>query len=211
MKKIFAILLLLGMLLSFAACGRGKGGAPDGYRLASNSKVCEYNLYVPAEKPNDNMKWTSESNSSDFTTAALTVTVEEGEGENKKKVDKLACTVSMAVVGTLGEGESVEIFWENRYKDSYGFLADCTASEATGVKLEGNVGQMKTSGMRYDFQGVYNGTTYCYRQVFFARAVATLDGGTEYPVYCVTYTAPEAFYADYLEVFEGILGNISFR
>ena len=48
MKKIFAILLLLGMLLSFAACGKGKGGAPDGYRLASNSKVCEYNLYVPA-------------------------------------------------------------------------------------------------------------------------------------------------------------------
>ena len=211
MKKIFAILLLLGMLLSFAACGRGKSGAPDGYQLVSNKKVCDYDLYVPAETPNDGMKWTFESKTSDFTTAALTVTVEEGEGENKTKVDKLACTVSMAVVGTLGEGESVEIFWEN-YKNGYTFLTNCTAGEAVGVKLENSIGQMKASGMRYTFTGDYNGTTYYYTQVLFARATSTVDGGVEYPVYCVTYTAVgEEFANAYLETFNGILGNISFR
>ena len=215
MKKILAFVLVLGMLLSFAACG--KKDVPDGYQLASNEKVCDYALFVPVNSGGE--KWRFESASSDFTTAALTVTEEveikdeNGEGTGKtEKVDKLACTVSMAMIGTLQDNESVEMFWD-RYKESYTFLTNCTASEAVGVVLNeenGNaIGKMEASGISYTFKGDYNGTTYHYTQVLFSFPI---DNGETYPVYCVTYTAMGSdFYSKYLETFDGILENIVLR
>ncbi len=49
MKKIIALLLLSVMLLSLAACGSGEEGAPDGMKLASNTEIVDYKLFVPED------------------------------------------------------------------------------------------------------------------------------------------------------------------
>lgn len=50
MKKILSILLLSVMLLSLVACGNGTvTDVPDGMKLASNTEIVDYFLYVPAD------------------------------------------------------------------------------------------------------------------------------------------------------------------
>lgn len=48
MKKIFSLVLLLSMLLSLAACGNDTPeGVPEGMKLASDTEIVDYLLYVP--------------------------------------------------------------------------------------------------------------------------------------------------------------------
>lgn len=181
MKKTVSLLLLLTVIFSLVACGGNTDGAPEGYKLASNSEVCSYSLYVPEA-------WTSESEKSDYTMA---------------KISSLdPCSVSLAVLDGV-YAETMADYWTS-VKDSYHFLTDMTVIEE-GAQATIGSGESVRQGYRYVFSGKYGDTTYRYMQIFFTK------GGLDANVYCFTYTALDEHYDAHLEVVQTILQSFKFN
>ena len=187
MKKLLAFVLVLGMLLSFAACGKKKGesNVPEDYQLASNDTYCDYTLYVPDEEHG----WTVEKKNSDFSMAAF----ESGDD---------FCSVSVTVGALTSECPDIVSYW-NAHKGEYSFLTDCTVGDAEPTEIK--VGGAKIPAYRYTFTGSYAGESYGFAQVLFARQ--SFLSGT---VYCVTFTATEGCYVKQYETFEKILSYMEF-
>ena len=116
MKKIFALILVFGIMLSFAACARDYT-APDGYQLASSTEHCDYVLYVPTA-------WNVESNQTNFTTASVPL------GESR-------CTVSVAKLDARYEATTINDYWQG-CKGDYGYLTNFTVHT---VKTTGENGE----------------------------------------------------------------------
>ena len=143
MKKLIALVLALCAMLALVSCGGNDTTVPDGYKLASNSELCSYSLFVPET-------WIAQSDRTDYTIAAVSSTD--------------SCSVSMANIegDNLYGVTTVADYWEH-CKTQYTFLGDFAVSEEGTQVAFGADGHQ---GWRYRFTGTYNGTTYAYMQVF---------------------------------------------
>ena len=181
MKKMISLLLLLALACSLVACGGTPDGAPEGYKLASNSEACSYSLYVPEA-------WTSESGKSDYTMA---------------KISSLdPCSVSLAVLDGVYAGSMAD-YWSS-VKGSYHFLTEMNVTEERAQATVGS-GESLRQGYRYVFTGKYGDTVYRYMQIFFTK------GGLDANLYCFTYTALDEHYDAHLEVVQTILQSFKFN
>lgn len=192
MKKIFALILVFGVMLSFAACARDYS-APDGYQLASSTEHCDYVLYVPSA-------WNVENNQTNFTTASVPL------GESR-------CTVSVAKLDARYEATTIDDYFQG-CKGDYGYLTNFAVrtvetTDANGEKVESEgeqivigSGDKQRAGYRYIFSGNYGETSYTFQQVF------TIKGSD---IYCLTLTAVSAHYDTCAEAFNGILGYFYFK
>ena len=193
MKKLLALILILGTLLSLAACGARDLDAPSGYKKASNDDYCNYVLYVPSA-------WTAESTKSNLTTATVPV----GESSVTVGVAKLEARYD---IDQNGDGNiSVDEYWES-CKADYAYLTNHTLNDAKGEKVTlgaawGKDGKTST-GFRYLFAGEYQGTSYSFAQVF------ALNGGD---LYCITLTVKTAYYNDdVMKTFGDVLSYFQFK
>ena len=184
MKKILALILVFGIMLSFAACARDYT-APDGYQLASSTEHCDYVLYVPSA-------WNVENNQTNFTTASVPL------GESR-------CTVSVAKLDARYEANTIDDYFQG-CKGDYGYLTNFTvrtnAEGKEGEQIVIGSGDKQRAGYRYIFSGNYGETSYTFQQVF------TIKGSD---IYCLTLTAVSAHYDTCAEAFNGILGYFYFK
>lgn len=182
MKKILSLLASVAILLSLVSCGGSDPNAPAGYKLASNSELCDYALYVPEV-------WVSESQKANYTIATVS------------NADK--CSLSVAKLENV-YAPTVDEYWKI-CKTEYTFLKNFEVVEE-GTKATVGTGDSAKAGYRYIFTGEYGGTTYKYMQIFLVHG-----GVFESSLYCITYTARADHYDDHLEIINSTLGYFSFK
>jgi hypothetical protein len=130
---LFAILSLVFVLVS---CG-DESDVPDGMQLASDTKIVDYNLYVPED-------WIVDTN------PALAVSMAHVSASDRSNI-------SVAQWNLTTDTSTVDKWWENEYKQQLidSLNADITL-EGKEIIIDGK------SAKQYEFSAVIDGTTYKY-------------------------------------------------
>ena len=188
MKKIAICFLAVLMVFSLVSCG-GDDEVPAGYKRASDSSVCEYDLFVPDT-------WITKSGTATNFTSA---TVAPGD----------KCNVSVMAVDNV-TAETVGDYWKEQQAEYEALLGVLTVEEEGGKVTLGS-GDKTVNGYRYVFAAAYTKgetvTDYKFMQIFFLKT-SVLSGSS---LYVFTYTATADHYDGHLEAVNGILSNFAFK
>ena len=186
MKRILSILLIVLALCALSSCS-GNGEVPKGMKLASNTEVVDYSLFVP------------ESWIVDASNGKTMAHVSETDFSN----------VSVAQWNLTKELSSFDAWWED-YKEQLNDINKITPNifKMTVVtEGEKTVVDGKASS-KYIYYGTFNGTKFTF------MVVATIRNGS---MYVITYMSigevddENSLFAKNLETVNSIIENFRFN
>lgn len=136
-RRILSTLSIVLIVCAFTSCS-GKGDVPKGMKLASDTSVVDYSLFVPEE-------W-------------MIVT---RNGATSVQVSKTDCSsVSVAQWNLTDEISSIDAWWEDYKEQMNNIFAEMTVvTEGEKTVVDGK------AASKYIYYGTFNGVKYTYMVV----------------------------------------------
>ncbi|MGM9645846.1 MAG: hypothetical protein ACI3XS_04065 [Eubacteriales bacterium] len=136
-RRILSILSIVLIVCAFTSCS-GKGDVPKGMKLASDTSIVDYSLFVPEE-------W-------------MIVT---RNGATSVQVSKTDCSsVSVAQWNLTDEISSIDAWWEDYKEQMNNIFAEMTVvTEGEKTVVDGK------AASKYIYYGTFNGVKYTYMVV----------------------------------------------
>lgn len=186
-KRILSILfVILSLTFVLASCGKDSD-IPEGMKRASDTKIVDYELFVPEDWIVDTPSFSS---SDDDDIKRLAVSMAHVSNSDRSNI-------SVAQWNVTANTSTVEEWWEKEYKpDITSVLGATVTLEDDETIIDGK------SAKKYEFSAKLGETTYKY------MVCATVRNGS---IYVITYTSNEENYEKNLEAVDEILENIRFK
>ena len=188
MKKTLITLLFVILSLTFvlASCGKD-GNVPDGMKRASDTRIVDYELFVPEGWIVDTPSFSSNEDDEVKMLAVSMAHVSKSDRSN----------ISVAQWNVTANTSDIDTWWENEYKpDITSVLGATISKEGEELIIDGKTAK------KYEFSAKIGDTTYKY------MVAATVRSGS---IYVITYTSNEENYEKNLEDVSSILENIRFK
>lgn len=185
-KRIIALFfVVLSLTIILASCGN-KGDIPDGMKRASDTRIVDYELFVPETWIVD----TPSFSSSEDDVKMLAVSMAHVSTSDRSNI-------SVAQWNVTVNTSNIDTWWENEYKpDITNVLGATVSKEGEEMVLDGKTAK------KYEYSAKVNETTYKF------MVVSTVRNGS---IYVITYTSNEENYDKNLDDVSKILENIRFK
>ena len=215
MKRTIAIVLLLAMLFAFAACGEeDTAGAPYGYKLASNTEIVDYFLYVPESWVVTSATGTTMAQVSLADASSVVVT-------NHSAADVLPYSDTKKTLRAYLYGN--EYAEAEEFSDAFltgeGYLGRLVSLFDTVTATDGSV----STSFKLVSQPAFLTLKKGEKEIAAVKLIYTaiLDGAEVEQImvlsyedayfYNMTFTCAPDYYANLVEVFNGIIANFRFE
>ena len=186
-KRILSLLfVIISLTVVLASCGKDSD-IPEGMKRASDTKIVDYELFVPEAWIVDTPSFSSNDDKDIKKLAVSMAHVSTSDRSN----------ISVAQWNTTANTSNVDLWWENEYKPEITSILGATITlEDKELIIDGK------SAKKYEYSAKIGETTYKY------MVCATVSNGS---IYVITYTSNEENYEKNLEAVDEILENIRFK